>query len=695
MHKLYIAVIYFFAQSIYNQCQAQCALPRIDFSSCSYTPVGHRAYSAVYPENTLLAIEELFKRGIKYTEVDVMLTSDGRYVLFHDEHSLHRTTNGHGELPDFSVLQLQQLDAGSWRGPHFAGIKIPTLEQALLLAEKYDAHLYLDCKDYSATALRAALINSGVSPNRMLPSINSIANATAFRQLLPNTPWVWYSKGLLPDNVSDQSFYEQCVNLGCYAFEVGFNSVRDSGWSEFVSNVHRVNAKVWVFTINNDSILRHLVNNGIDGSESDRTWETGRAICDNFIGNNGFDSSTTGNWMFMSDLNATGVGSQLRPLNYTNPPLNQLPTFGRCTSFGIPKIGADDKVVMKVPKFDSANGLMVLNNFRVEDYGILDQSFTVLMDVYIPLAARGDFVSLYQTNTTNVNDADLFIDPNGAIGIGSGYHGQVIYNAWNRIVFTINGYENKIEKYLNGIYIGSSVTSGSRWAAWNSSRSGEDLGFLIFSDNDGETAELYCSAFQIRNYVLDSASIIKLGTVNSIGFAVNNADCWNAKLTGAIADSSILDYETQTWHFLVPADIQGDSATLEITPSWGATSEKGNTFKVSINNPTEWNIISQDSLTVKRWKVCVRKSSKPAGLSEANTKPILAIYPNPSTRFVNVETAHVGKGQLSIYSIQGIKIFEQNITGNTTLDLGELATGIYLIQIETAGGKAQQKIIKY
>jgi len=678
------------------QLNAQCPKPFTDFSKCNYMPVGHRAYSAVYPENTLLAIEELFKRGVKYTEIDVMLSEDGRYVLFHDEHSLHRTTNGSGELTDFSVIELKQLDAGSWRGPHFTNVRIPTLEEALLLAEKYDAYLYLDCKDYNPTALKAALINSGVAPNRMLPSIATTALASSFRALLPNTPWVWYSKGLLPTEVSNPAFYDDCVNLGCFAFEVGFNNVRDSMWNTFVDNVHRVKSKVWVFTVNNDSILQHLVNNGVDGAESDRTWETGRAMCDGFVGNNGYDSSTTGNWQFNGNLFATGVGSQLRPLRYQNTPANQLPTFGTCTSFGIPKIGADDKVVMRVPKFDTANGLMVLNNFRIEELGILDQSFTVLMDVYIPNAARGRYVALYQTNTVNVNDADLFIDHTGAIGIGSGYHGRVIYNAWNRIVFTINGYANKIDKYLNGKYIGASTTTGTRWAAWNSSRSGEDLGFLIFSDNSNETAELFCSALQIRNYVMDSVSILALGDVNPQGFPVNGTDTWNATLTGAFADSTILDYETQTWHFVIPNNLEADSALLTIEPSWGATCNLGNQFNVSLKNGATWKITAQDG-TQKTWKACIRKTeSVSTGWNEMEEVLTYAVYPNPSSDFVFIQLKQKqpSKAKVQLLNAFGQIIQQTNMDEKCSFDLSNLASGVYLVRLEMMGKSTTKKIVK-
>ncbi|MDO9261535.1 MAG: glycerophosphodiester phosphodiesterase family protein, partial [Flavobacteriaceae bacterium] len=42
-----------------------------NYSNCDFQAIGHRGYSDNYPENTLLSIEESFKRGVKYCEIDV------------------------------------------------------------------------------------------------------------------------------------------------------------------------------------------------------------------------------------------------------------------------------------------------------------------------------------------------------------------------------------------------------------------------------------------------------------------------------------------------------------------------------------------------------------------------------------------------------------------------------------------------
>jgi glycerophosphoryl diester phosphodiesterase len=278
MSKIYLLITIAFIFSAL-QGYAQCEKPKTNFTECSYTPIGHRGYSSVYPENTLLALEELFKLGVKYSEVDVALTSDKVYVLFHDAPSIYRTSSGTGNINEKTLAELQQFDYGSWKGEQFIGVKIPTLVEALQLAEKYDAHLYLDTKDYDLQALKAAFDEAGVAPNRMMPSLSTLSQAALFRSLLPNTPWVWFGGGSYPSNINDDFFYNHSVNIGCHAFEVSSARVGDTSWNTFRTKVKNAGGKIWVFTENDNTRIKDMISQGVDGIESDRPWESGLLAC--------------------------------------------------------------------------------------------------------------------------------------------------------------------------------------------------------------------------------------------------------------------------------------------------------------------------------------------------------------------------------------------------------------------------------
>lgn len=90
----------------------------------------HRGYSAVYPENTLLAFERALEVGVEQIELDVALTRDQHVVVIHDD-TLERTTNGQGRVGEHTLEELTQLDAGSWKDSAYQDQRIPTLEEVL------------------------------------------------------------------------------------------------------------------------------------------------------------------------------------------------------------------------------------------------------------------------------------------------------------------------------------------------------------------------------------------------------------------------------------------------------------------------------------------------------------------------------------------------------------------------------------
>ena len=64
-----------------------------------FVVIAHRGYSAVYPENTLLAIRAAVDSGAQGVEIDIHLTHDHQLILQHDE-TLDRMTNGTGKIED-------------------------------------------------------------------------------------------------------------------------------------------------------------------------------------------------------------------------------------------------------------------------------------------------------------------------------------------------------------------------------------------------------------------------------------------------------------------------------------------------------------------------------------------------------------------------------------------------------------------
>src|SRR5262245_60939996 len=109
------------------------------------TLIAHRGASAEAPEHTLAAYELALKYKADYVEPDLQMTKDGVLVCLHDT-TLERTTNVARVFPNrfveakgrrtwpvvnFTLEEIKQLDAGSWKDPRFAEAKVPTFQEMI------------------------------------------------------------------------------------------------------------------------------------------------------------------------------------------------------------------------------------------------------------------------------------------------------------------------------------------------------------------------------------------------------------------------------------------------------------------------------------------------------------------------------------------------------------------------------------
>lgn len=165
---------------------------------------GHRGHSAGAPENTLAAFRmarELGGEGVT-CETDLALTSDGEFVLIHDE-TVDRTTDGHGLVRNMTYSQLAKLDAGRWLGAEFAGEPVPRLRDALQLAREvgiiYQVELKIyDRDDVIFPKLRALIDELGCAGLLQFSSFDFV-QLRALKKAIPDVPTVGLSHSRLID----------------------------------------------------------------------------------------------------------------------------------------------------------------------------------------------------------------------------------------------------------------------------------------------------------------------------------------------------------------------------------------------------------------------------------------------------------------------------------------------------------------
>jgi glycerophosphoryl diester phosphodiesterase len=227
----------------------------------AFTVVGHRGEPRGAPENTLPSIARAFALGAGMVEIDVQRSRDGVPVVFHDEDTLARTSTGRGRVGDLTLAELKRLDAGSWMAPRFAGVRIPTLAEALAAA-RGRGRVLLDLKEAGMGAAIAAIARrAGVAPAMLVVGTwTPEQEADALRHL--RGAQVLKTDGLPAEH--GPAYLDAQRARGLAGFEMG-----DAWSAAFVDAAHAHGLVVYAYTVNDESAMRRLIAMGIDAIETD------------------------------------------------------------------------------------------------------------------------------------------------------------------------------------------------------------------------------------------------------------------------------------------------------------------------------------------------------------------------------------------------------------------------------------------
>src|SRR3990167_3000603 len=94
--------------------------------------------------------------GARWIEFDVMLSADGEAFVFHDE-TLHRTTDGKGELGTVSAEYIASLNAGSWFSHDYREEKVPTFRETLAWFACREIQANIEIKPFSGRTQETTL----------------------------------------------------------------------------------------------------------------------------------------------------------------------------------------------------------------------------------------------------------------------------------------------------------------------------------------------------------------------------------------------------------------------------------------------------------------------------------------------------------------------------------------------------------
>lgn len=215
--------------------------------------------------------------GAHALEMDVHLSADGHLVVIHDER-VDRTTNGSGPVAGKTLAELQELDAGygftqddgqthPWRG---RGLRIPTLDE---VADAFPGHHFtIEIKPGGRAVAEAlaAFCKRRNQPDRFLAGSFHDDAMRYFRAHAPD-----HATGA--GRAEAKRFILRALfgrpPLPTPHYHALIVSRKHRGipivTSNVVSAAHAIGLHVQVWTVNEEPVMRHLYEIGVNGITSD------------------------------------------------------------------------------------------------------------------------------------------------------------------------------------------------------------------------------------------------------------------------------------------------------------------------------------------------------------------------------------------------------------------------------------------
>jgi glycerophosphoryl diester phosphodiesterase len=223
--------------------------------------IAHRGASGHAPENTMAAFERAVQLGAPFIETDLHLTRDAHFVAIHDA-TLERTTNGRGNVHDFTLHELRRLDVGLWYDRSYMGQRIPTLEEILEFSRKHDVVFYLEIKYDAAWGMHHALVGALRREHDTARTIVISFDASTLESVRKLEPAIM--TGLLIDQ-PQADIVKLSVEVGARQLCPQLPLVTP----QLVQEAHRADLHVATWTVDQPEEMRAAIAAGVDGVMTD------------------------------------------------------------------------------------------------------------------------------------------------------------------------------------------------------------------------------------------------------------------------------------------------------------------------------------------------------------------------------------------------------------------------------------------
>lgn len=306
----------------------------VDTTNKQIFVIGHRGAAGLAPENTLTAFARACALGVDAVEIDVLVSADDEVVVYHDfrlKPELTRKPDGlwlNSDLPpairELHLADLKAYDVGRLKpGSRYSrrypeqqaadGERIPTLREVIGLHKKQcapTAQLWIEIKtspekpgltptpEAVSEKVVSILRSEGVSDRARILSFDW-RNLAHVQKIAPNIPTVYLSlEGVRINNIKPgqpgASPWMAGLDIDDFYGSIP-RAIQAAGgryWAAYykhlttanIQTAHQLRLQVFVWTPDNPSDMKRLIEMGVDGIITNRPDRL-RAVLDAFSSN--------------------------------------------------------------------------------------------------------------------------------------------------------------------------------------------------------------------------------------------------------------------------------------------------------------------------------------------------------------------------------------------------------------------------
>jgi glycerophosphoryl diester phosphodiesterase len=232
--------------------------------------IGHRGAAHDAPENTMASFKTAWAQNADAIETDMWLSKDGKIVIMHDGDT-KRVGGSTNKIATQNWEDMQRFDVGGWKGEKFKDERIPTLDSILAsIPSGKRAVLEIKCGPEIVPELMRVIHASKRKPAEIAIISFKFDALKESKAKLPNIDHYFLydyktnAQGRLPElgRMIAQAKFTNFDGL-----DLQFKWPIDKA---FVKKVKDAGLKIVVWTVNDPTIAKRMVEAGVDGITTDR-----------------------------------------------------------------------------------------------------------------------------------------------------------------------------------------------------------------------------------------------------------------------------------------------------------------------------------------------------------------------------------------------------------------------------------------